>query len=62
MVPEAHEPCRDAEEVLEAFGRHLDVVIDSEQTPAEPCTVIEVDGDEITVIREGQGSLDGILE
>jgi tRNA threonylcarbamoyl adenosine modification protein (Sua5/YciO/YrdC/YwlC family) len=60
MVPDTHVACRDADEVIEAFGRHLDVVIDAEQTPAEPSTIIEVDGDTITVIREGQGSLDGI--
>lgn len=55
------EACRDAEEVLEAFGRFLDVVIDGEQTAAAPSTVIEVEQDMITVIREGQGSLDGII-
>jgi tRNA threonylcarbamoyl adenosine modification protein (Sua5/YciO/YrdC/YwlC family) len=61
IVPDTGEPCRDAEEVLEAFGRYLDVVVDAEQTPAEPSTVLEVDGEDITVIREGQGSLEGIL-
>jgi tRNA threonylcarbamoyl adenosine modification protein (Sua5/YciO/YrdC/YwlC family) len=62
IAPETGEPCRDADEVLEAFGKHLDVVIDTEQTPGEPSTVIEVDGDTITLIREGQGSIDGILD
>lgn len=56
--PDKHLPCRDAEEVLEAFGRHIDCVIDAPQTEAAPSTVIEVDGDTVTVIREGQGSLD----
>lgn len=56
------EPCRDAEEILEAFGKHIDIVIDSEQTEAAPSTVIEVDGEEIMVIREGQGPLDGIID
>ncbi len=56
------EPCRDADEILEAFGKHIDVVIDTAQTPAEPSTVIEVDGDDITLIRQGQGSIEGILE
>ncbi len=55
------EACRDADEVLEAFGRFLDVVIDSEQTAAAPSTILEVEQDTITVIREGQGSLDGIV-
>jgi tRNA threonylcarbamoyl adenosine modification protein (Sua5/YciO/YrdC/YwlC family) len=62
VVPETHEPCRDAEEILEAFGRYVDVVIDAEQTPAEPSTVIEVDGEDIKLIRQGQGSLAGILD
>jgi tRNA threonylcarbamoyl adenosine modification protein (Sua5/YciO/YrdC/YwlC family) len=61
IVPDSGEPCRDADEVIEAFGRHLDVVIDAEQTPAEPSTVIEVDGEDITVLREGQGPLEGLL-
>src|SRR4051794_33916356 len=35
IAPATAEPCRDADEVLEVFGKHLDVVIDTEQTPAE---------------------------
>jgi tRNA threonylcarbamoyl adenosine modification protein (Sua5/YciO/YrdC/YwlC family) len=62
IAPETGEPCRDADEILEVFGKHIDVVIDTEQTPAEPSTVIEVDGDSVTLIREGQGSIAGILE
>lgn len=62
IAPATGEPCRDAEEILEAFGKHIDVVVDSVQTPAEPSTVIEVDGETITLLREGQGSLDGILD
>lgn len=62
IAPATGEPCRDAEEILEAFGKHIDVVVDSEQTPAEPSTVIEVDGETITLIRQGQGSLEGILD
>ncbi|MEO7735646.1 MAG: L-threonylcarbamoyladenylate synthase [Kofleriaceae bacterium] len=62
IVAETGEPCRDADEILEAFGKHIDVVIDTEQTPGEPSTVIEVDGDTITLIREGQGPVEGILD
>lgn len=62
IVAETGEPCRDADEILEAFGKHIDVVIDTEQTPAEPSTVLEVDGETITLIREGQGSIEGILD
>jgi tRNA threonylcarbamoyl adenosine modification protein (Sua5/YciO/YrdC/YwlC family) len=61
-APATGEPCRDADEILEVFGRHIDMVIDTEQTSAAPSTVIEVDGDTITLIREGQGSIAGILD
>ena len=62
ISPETGEPCRDADEVLEAFGPNLDLVIDSEATNAEPSTVIEVDGDQITVLRQGQGPTDELFE
>jgi len=62
IAPETAEPCRDAEEIIEAFGKVVDVLIDSEQTPAEPSTVLEVDGETITLIRQGQGTLDGIVD
>jgi tRNA threonylcarbamoyl adenosine modification protein (Sua5/YciO/YrdC/YwlC family) len=60
IAPETHEPCRDADEILETFGKFVDVVIDAEQTPAEPSTVLEVDGEEIKLIRMGQGSIDDL--
>jgi len=55
-------PCRDADEILEVFGNVVDVVIDAAQTPAEPSTVIEVDGETIRLIRQGQGPIDDILD
>lgn len=60
--PSTEEPCRDADDVINAFDKFLDVVIDAEQTPAEPSTVLEVDGEDIKLIRLGEGSLDGILD
>jgi tRNA threonylcarbamoyl adenosine modification protein (Sua5/YciO/YrdC/YwlC family) len=62
IAPATGEPCRDADEILEAFAKHIDLVIDTEQTAAAPSTVIEVDGDNITLIREGQGTLAGVLD
>ncbi len=61
-VPETHEACRDADEILDVFEKYINVVIDSEQTAAEPSTVIEVDGEDVMLIRRGQGSLDGIID
>jgi tRNA threonylcarbamoyl adenosine modification protein (Sua5/YciO/YrdC/YwlC family) len=62
IAPETGEPCRDADEILAAFARHVDVVIDAVQTPSEPSTVLEVDGDDIRLLRLGQGPIAGILE
>ncbi len=62
IAPDTGEPCRDADEILEAFGSAIDVVIDSEQTQASPSTVLAVDGEEITLLRAGEGSLEGIID
>ncbi|MDB4956426.1 MAG: Sua5/YciO/YrdC/YwlC family protein [Myxococcales bacterium] len=61
-VPVTHEPCRDVDEILDVFEKYVDVVIDAEQTAAEPSTVIEVDGETVRLIRQGQGPIEGILE
>jgi tRNA threonylcarbamoyl adenosine modification protein (Sua5/YciO/YrdC/YwlC family) len=60
--PKTQQACRDADEILDAFGPHLDLVIDTEATPDQPSTVLEVDGDTVTVVREGAGPLDDILD
>ena len=61
IAPGAEVACRDADEIFDAFGSQLDVVVDAEATEESPSTVLEVDGDEIVLIRQGQGSIDGIL-
>ena len=60
VAPETHEPCRDAEEVLEHFENIVDVVVDAELTSHEPSTVLEVDGEEIRLIRLGAGPIDDL--
>jgi tRNA threonylcarbamoyl adenosine modification protein (Sua5/YciO/YrdC/YwlC family) len=62
MDPETHEACRDADDVMNAFEPFVDVLIDAEQTPAEPSTVLEVDGEEIKLLRMGQGPIDDIAD
>jgi tRNA threonylcarbamoyl adenosine modification protein (Sua5/YciO/YrdC/YwlC family) len=58
----AREPCHDADEILEHFGSIVDVVIDAPGSSDGPSTVLEIDGDNIVVVREGAGPLDGIVE
>ena len=62
MLPDADMPCLDAGEVVDDFGHMIDVLIDSESAGDEPSTVIEVADDDIIVLREGVGSLDGVLD
>jgi tRNA threonylcarbamoyl adenosine modification protein (Sua5/YciO/YrdC/YwlC family) len=62
IAPGADAPCRDAEEILEAFGKFVDVVVDSDMTGGEPSTILEIDDhDAVTVIREGAGPIDGLF-
>jgi tRNA threonylcarbamoyl adenosine modification protein (Sua5/YciO/YrdC/YwlC family) len=61
-VPPEGEPCVYAEDVIEAFERDVDVVVDSGPTLGEPSTILEVEGDEIVVIRQGAGPIDDLLE
>jgi len=62
ISPTTGEPCRDIDEVLEAFERCLDVVVEAEPTEEAPSTILEVDGEEIILVRQGQGSIEGILD
>lgn len=62
MAPDTHEPCRDADDILENFEPFVDVLIDAEQTPAEPSTVLEVDGENIKLLRMGQGPIEDFLD
>ncbi|HVV84730.1 MAG TPA: L-threonylcarbamoyladenylate synthase [Kofleriaceae bacterium] len=61
IPPGSDAPCRDADEILEHFGHHVDVVIDTTATEDQPSTVLEVDGDEVNVLRLGQGPIEGLL-
>jgi tRNA threonylcarbamoyl adenosine modification protein (Sua5/YciO/YrdC/YwlC family) len=60
VAPETHEPCRDAEEILEHFESIVDVLVDAELTSAEPSTVLEVDGEEIRLLRMGAGPIEDL--
>jgi tRNA threonylcarbamoyl adenosine modification protein (Sua5/YciO/YrdC/YwlC family) len=62
IPPDEDRPLSDPDEVEEHFGRHLDLVIHGGPTGDEPSTVIEVEGDEVTLIRAGLGPVDGILD
>lgn len=55
------EACNDADSIIERFGHCLDVLLDAEPTGHDSSTILQVEGDEIIVVREGAGSLDGLI-
>ncbi len=62
ISPETGEPCRDVDEIMDAFAQHIDVVVEATTTEDTPSTVLEVDGDQIVLVRQGLGSVDGLLD
>jgi tRNA threonylcarbamoyl adenosine modification protein (Sua5/YciO/YrdC/YwlC family) len=59
--PDADHPVLDVAEGKEAWGNQLDVTIDGGPVPGENSTVLQVIGNEIEVLREGLGPVDGVL-
>lgn len=62
IPPGSEQALSDADDVMEHFGRFVDVVIDGGPTSDEHSTVLEVTDGEVIVVREGLGSIEGILE
>jgi len=63
-LPGEVEPCNNADDVEEAFGSVIDVLIDGGPTGFLSSTVLEVDQHDEThvqVVREGAGSLEGLM-
>jgi tRNA threonylcarbamoyl adenosine modification protein (Sua5/YciO/YrdC/YwlC family) len=61
IPPDAEEPPQYLEDVVDAFGKHLDVAIDAGPCGTEPTTILEIDEDEhITVLRQGLGPTDDL--
>lgn len=61
-IPDGEEQaCEDADELMEAFGHHADVIVDSGTLINEPSTVIEIIDDAIEIVRVGAGPVDDIL-
>lgn len=61
VAPGADAACMDIEEAKEAWPHGLDLAIDGGLTPGEPSTVVGLIGDEIEIIREGLGPIEGVL-
>lgn len=60
IPPGAEEACRHPEDVIDAFANDLDGILECEETDPRPSTVLEVDGEEVRVLREGAGPIDDL--
>ena len=63
QLPGEVEPLNDPEDVSEAFGHVIDVMVHGGTTGLQPTTVLEVDASDethVNVLREGCGSLEGL--
>lgn len=61
VPPDAEQPVIDIDEGKAAWGQELELAIDGGATPGEPSTVISLVGDQIEVLREGLGAIEGVL-
>jgi tRNA threonylcarbamoyl adenosine modification protein (Sua5/YciO/YrdC/YwlC family) len=55
IPPGETDPLNDPHEIRERFERGLQVVIDAGACPMEPTTVIDLSGDEPSIVRVGRG-------
>lgn len=62
VPPEGEGACRDADEVDEAFGRQIDLVIDGGETSGALSTVLALTDGAVEVVREGAGPVGHLLE
>jgi tRNA threonylcarbamoyl adenosine modification protein (Sua5/YciO/YrdC/YwlC family) len=61
VPPGAERACIDTDEGKEAWPRGLDLVIDGGPTTGEPSTVVSLLDDQIEILREGLGAIEGVL-
>jgi tRNA threonylcarbamoyl adenosine modification protein (Sua5/YciO/YrdC/YwlC family) len=52
----------DPDEVSEAFGHQVDLMIHGGPTPGDVSTVLAIDDDEVSILRAGHGPVDGLLD
>ena len=61
IPPGSERPCLDVDEGKTAWPSGVDLFLDGGSVPGEMSTVVSMIGDEIEVIREGLGPIEGVL-
>jgi tRNA threonylcarbamoyl adenosine modification protein (Sua5/YciO/YrdC/YwlC family) len=57
LLPGFEEPLNDAEEIREALGRQVDLIVDGGACGLAPTTVVDLTGEAPRLVREGAGPL-----
>lgn len=57
ILPDAHQPLTDVEEIRELLERRVDLVIEGGAVGLEPTTVIDLTGDAPELVRQGKGDV-----
>lgn len=57
IAPGETEPMNDAAEIRERFQKQIQAVVDAGACPMSPTTVVDLSGDEPTLVRQGRGDL-----
>ena len=56
------EPLIDANDIQQHIGYGLDLILDGGVTLNQPSTVLDLTGPVPTVLREGKGRIEGVLQ
>lgn len=56
MVPGEDEPLTDAQEIAERIGKRIDLIIETEPSPPQATTVVDLTGDVPELVRRGCGN------
>lgn len=57
ILPDAHHPLTDVEEIRELLERRVDLVIEGGAVGLEPTTVVDLTGDAPELVRQGKGDV-----
>ena len=55
ILPGAEDPLTEGWQVFDELGNQLDAVLDSGDCGLEPTTIVDLSGDEVTIVRVGAG-------
>lgn len=61
ILPDNDRPLNDAETIREVLEHHVDLIIDGGHCHLEPTTVLDLSEGGLQVLRQGLGSIEGII-